>query len=297
MKSLIPIAVLVFLPACHIWFGGDDCLYQSEADPVPLNGLLNPYSGQCEYFGGGGGGSCGDYGGYDDREAEPAAQQDWGQCISQCTGLDESSCQAAPGCRRAYVGDCSEGALCESVTYTFAECWQGAPSGPVRGEACEGLDAYECSRHDDCAAYHFPAGGCTIDPAGECSPFEGDAPGGATEPALLIGNFERCGAEPAAPQGCYGSEECPSGSVCNAAEVCLPPPGCNSDPSTGCPAVCYGYCVPDGEAPVTCAAMASEAECIAADQCTPVYQGVSCTCDAAGVCTCESLDYDGCTDV
>jgi len=44
--------------------------------------------------------------------------------------------------------------------------------------------------------------------------------------------------------GCYSDKDCPEGFMCNASEVCNPPPGC--DPSKGmmCPDVCYGQCVP-----------------------------------------------------
>ena len=39
---------------------------------------------------------------------------------------------------------------------------------------------------------------------------------------------------------CYGDADCEAGKSCNAAEVCLPPPGCGAgDP---CPQVCTGWC-------------------------------------------------------
>jgi hypothetical protein len=40
--------------------------------------------------------------------------------------------------------------------------------------------------------------------------------------------------------GCYGDQDCPPGTTCNAAEICLAPPGCK--PGLPCPAVCYGWC-------------------------------------------------------
>jgi len=46
-------------------------------------------------------------------------------------------------------------------------CVGTAPSGPVNGTACAGLDAHECSRHDDCIAVHYyvdvPAWGLKFD--------------------------------------------------------------------------------------------------------------------------------------
>ncbi|MDP2341097.1 MAG: Dickkopf N-terminal cysteine-rich domain-containing protein [Deltaproteobacteria bacterium] len=46
-----------------------------------------------------------------------------------------------------------------------------------------------------------------------------------------------------ATQGCFGDDECSNGQVCNAADVCLPPPGCDANSGEACPAVCYGSCV------------------------------------------------------
>jgi hypothetical protein len=36
----------------------------------------------------------------------------------------------------------------------YAGCWGTAPSGPIRGVPCAGLDAQQCSLHDDCQALH-----------------------------------------------------------------------------------------------------------------------------------------------
>lgn len=340
MKMLLPIASLALLPACHLWFGGDDCKDAPTADlPFP-SGLINPDNGQCEYIGGGGGGggTCGDYGGFEQSDRAPVPSPDWGMCPSECTGMGEVSCQATPRCRAAYVSTCAQGADCQDASYAFAECWQIAPSGPMRGESCEGLGAYECSRHDDCAAFH-DSGECALDPATGACAATGGSQGGAADPiqVVSIGGFAHCGAEPAAPQGCYSSEQCPADYSCNAGEVCLPAPGCE-DPSTPCPDVCYGFCVPTGsdpgtcngpvfcdslpppcpegtvpgvadgcwtgtcipaeqcEQPPRCAEAPSEAACIAAATCAPLYEGVNCTCDANGSCTCESQAYHGCTD-
>ena len=42
----------------------------------------------------------------------------------------------------------------EAFGFVYEACWPTAPSGPVRGGGCVGLDAQECSRHDDCVAQH-----------------------------------------------------------------------------------------------------------------------------------------------
>ena len=48
------------------------------------------------------------------------------------------------------------------------------------------------------------------------------------------------------PTACFADDDCADGLVCNAADVCLPPPGCE-DPDVACPAVCYGECVEPSE--------------------------------------------------
>ena len=52
--------------------------------------------------------------------------------------------------------------------------------------------------------------------------------------------------EPARPR-CQSDAECVSGTLCNAAEICLPLPEC--EPGDPCPTVCSGYCsdVPEPE--------------------------------------------------
>lgn len=57
--------------------------------------------------------------------------------------------------------------------------------------------------------------------------------------------------------GCYGDEACGDEERCNAADVCLAPPGAGD--GLDAPAVCYGYCVPDE--PVDCPAIACDIDC------------------------------------
>lgn len=73
-------------------------------------------------------------------------------------------------------------------------------------------------------------------------------------------------------EGCYGDADCADGEACNAAEVCLSPPGCY--PGDACPAVCYGRCVAaeftDGDAATSArsdAAGEPAAECESAADC------------------------------
>jgi Cys-rich repeat protein len=311
MKRLALLTLLLSTaPGCALYFGddtGDDC---TKVD-VPAVGLRDPYNGQCEYTGGGGGGCGAPASGF---EGAPVKQQDWATCYGACDALDENSCLAADGCRAIYTD-----ALCDAIgcEHVFAACWGTAPSGPIRGGDCSAItDAYQCSLHDDCSAVHAPG----------------------------PGNFESCIPENATP-GCYSDMDCPAGDVCTASTECLPPPGC--DPSTGqvCPAVCYGRCVPapppgcmsnadcaSGEycakdpaclgGPIgctgTCVATPPPA-CAGADEntcidlidgcwtrddgteicgvtaCEPLYEGSDCTCDPMG-CHCNVETYVGCRD-
>ena len=231
--SLAAIIATVTLSGCDVWFLGDNCDNTIRVPPESI-GLLDPYSALCIDSGtGGGGDTCGDFGG-GGALAEPAPAPDLAMCVSQCTGLGEADCLAADGCRAGYAGNCLEGLDCDNTTYTFTDCWATAPSGPVRGE-CAGLDAYDCSRHDDCAAFHYPRTECS---SADC----------------IAGNFEACVPEPIEGTGCYDDQDCPADSHCDAAETCQNPPGC--DPSLGCPPVCYGACQPGPRTPVSCYAEA-----------------------------------------
>lgn len=233
-RASLALLVLALLPACDIYFGGDDgdddCYYD---DGLADYGLRNPETGTCELFGGGGGGGCGVP--VADQEAgAPYEAPDWGACPSECEALSESACWAADRCHAAYLTSlCPPDTGCDQLPSTFLGCWSIAPSGPAYERvACESLDAYECSRHNDCVANYTQDG---------------------TWDALVpqpTQRFLSCAAEPVL--GCYGDADCPSGWDCTSDTECLPPPGC--DPSTGmeCPPVCYGRCEPPASA---CAAI------------------------------------------
>jgi len=270
---------------CGFYFGGDDdCQYGGgDSAGEAAIGLRDPYTGLCDYYGGGGGcydgcGPC-DYATGEDRAAEPS----WGYCDSYCTGLDELTCQVTAGCRAAYLETCPDNTSCDPATQrTFWECWSTDQTGPVQG-SCEGLDAWSCSLHDDCVAVHWDA----------CTP---SAESDALIDAGCLGNFMACEPE---IRGCYGDTECAADERCNAADVCLPPPDCTTtDPSTGisaCDGVCWGWCVPTGDPPPppACEELVGEDACVARDDCIPYYEGVDCTCDASG-CTCADWVFTSC---
>jgi hypothetical protein len=141
MRALLALVVLASLPACQIIFNEADDDDDCKEDPV-ADRLRNPDDGTCQDFGGGGG--CGDprpLAG--DREGAPLAYPDWAVCDGYCETLTPDNCLFTDGCRIAEIWE-GDGSL-------RSECWGVAPSGPVHG-GCDGLDAHECSRHDDCVA-------------------------------------------------------------------------------------------------------------------------------------------------
>ncbi len=207
-NALVFIPLALALTGCEFYFGGvgdDDACTDDLRDPIPTQGLRNPETGACDYSyggGGGGGGGCvrplneGDPAGL--QEA-PAFYPDWATCESFCTGLDEDSCRASDGCRAIYVDVCSGSGL-DCLIVEYAECWASAPSGPIRGGGCSGLDPFACSQHDDCTATHLSSD-CRDD--GLCE--------------LTAGSFQLCSDETAAPPpacgtldeaGCIGRADC-----------------------------------------------------------------------------------------
>jgi hypothetical protein len=235
MTRLLPLVIL--LAGCDLYFtdGDDDddvCALVDYAYPQ----VLDPYTGVCTV----------DYTSQcrpcEPCPATPESALDWAACPGPCDGFAEDACLDAPGCRAAY----EKGA--------FAACWSVAPSGPAPG-ICDNLDAYGCSRHDNCAAYYEDLGTPTV-------------------------QFVDCRVE---PSSLCDAITCEAGTHCE--EKCYP---CEN-PS--CQPVCQAYCVPDTAA---CEALTTEAACTARGDCTPVYLGENCTCDANGNCECEILEYERC---
>lgn len=217
MNRLLCAAALLLLPSisgCVFYTDGDDEPCVDYGAPEYWSGYRDPATGVCQDFGGGGGGCYG--------PVEPQALPDWASCPGACEGLDETSCMATAGCRASYWQEtCPPWADCDVLSSpVFQECWGTAQSGPVQG-ACEGLDAYECSRHDDCLAV-----------------YERNWEAGDEEISTM---FSYCAPEPWS-EGCYSDMDCPTGYECTSDTECLPPPECQD--GADCPAVCYGRCVP-----------------------------------------------------
>ncbi len=156
MTKVLAALAILFAAGCDLYFTGDDtgddvCNYGTGGGAAePYYELRNPYTGQCEYQGGGYpcDGVCGPCPATTDVDV---ADPDWGACYGKCSGLDEQSCYATSGCYAAYL----ENTAIDDAqpTREFWGCWDTAPSGPVQGQ-CLGLDGHECSRHDDCIAVY-----------------------------------------------------------------------------------------------------------------------------------------------
>jgi hypothetical protein len=60
---------------------------------------------------------------------------------------------ATPGCRAAHDWGCWTGEGPCYLEVSYLGCFAVDTSGPVQGP-CDGLAAWDCSRHDDCLALH-----------------------------------------------------------------------------------------------------------------------------------------------
>lgn len=77
----------------------------------------------------------------------------WGSCDSSCGSLDEPTCLATPGCRGAYDHDCLFGTgPCPALT-AFLGCF-AVDRNQDFITPCDGLDAWNCSRHEQCFSTH-----------------------------------------------------------------------------------------------------------------------------------------------
>jgi hypothetical protein len=189
---------------CDLYFGGDDdCddwAYGGEPGAaVPAQELRDPYTGQCIYQSSGyDPNGCGAYEG----DRAPVVYYDYATCYSLCEGLDETTCRAGDSCRAIYGCRTTDASgVCTDAV--FAGCWGTAPSGPAFGTPCAGLDALECSRHNDCSAVH--------------QAYESCVPGSCTN---VVSSFLYCTAEGPPPpppppacdtlaeRGCIDREDC-----------------------------------------------------------------------------------------
>ncbi len=245
-RALLPVIFLANVVSGCVFFEGNDnkCYSEDTGDERARNDRLDPSNGVCRFFDNG---ACSDSCAPCDDNGQPVP--DWAPCESACDDLPVGTCMATPGCRAIYVGG------------DFYDCWAVAPSGPIHGGGCEGLDAYNCSRHDDCVASHLDG---TIDypPFASCA-----AEVGASGPGSCVGEISCREVEPV----------CPSGTIAGRRYGCW----------TG---FCIAYAECDTLPP--CDTL-GEAACISRMDCSPTYAGNNCTCNGQ-VCTCQSWTFDSC---
>jgi len=173
---------LVASGGCVIHLGGDDDPPCLEVDYV-ASGLVDPTTLQCQYFG---------------PECDPAcgpcpatadiAYPSWGSCDSPCRGLAEWECANTSGCRATYDYACIYLDIVCPLPSPFLGCYPTDATGPVQG-ACLGLDAWECSRHDDCMASYRPTADCR-------DGIDQDQDGIVDDPDECPVDFVQCDTEP-----------------------------------------------------------------------------------------------------
>ncbi len=172
MRALLPLLAALPLAACTLDFGDDT---GCSVAPPP-DRLINPATLTCEF-----------HPPADPCVWDPAALS-WGACASACVGLDEPACLATPSCRGAYDHDCFFGIGACPRTTPFLGCFPTDLNlDNVTG--CAGLDAWSCSRHEQCAAtYRTPA---------TCSDgLDQDSDGVADDPDECVLAYVRCVPEP-----------------------------------------------------------------------------------------------------
>ncbi|MFN0248613.1 MAG: hypothetical protein ACKV2T_17105 [Kofleriaceae bacterium] len=328
MRLVLALALATLASGCQLYFGGDDeppvtCGYGGyggapEPDPgVPSQLLRNPQTGDCEVFGGygggGGWGNCFYDEDYDqcvcDDVAEPTAPPapNWPACESSCSILDEETCLSEPGCQVAYWEEEMYDLLPPAPL--FRGCY-ATLGGPDIYTSCFNLDAYECAQQDSCSIF-YTANYDHPPPLG----------GGGMTPNDSYAQFTQCRPEPT-NAGC-AAVDCGPGYHCE--DSCYPTPGggsqctpmCVPDQGHGCanidcgpgyecvetcdtmeptpiggcfPGQCYGTCVPT----TACESLTTESACNARTDCTSVYNGDDCTCYPGGFCECEILTWDHC---
>ncbi len=179
LPALPALALALSSSACVIHLGDDDqpCALAGDTPAGDAAGtlLVDPQTLACTEFGFGGTcGACGPC-----PEPLPPIPT-WAACQTACTGLSEIACDNTAGCRTTYDDACLLGTGPCTAFVAFLGCFAIDSSGPDTGP-CEGLDAFECSRHENCLATYKDNGLCNngrdddgdgqVDEADECRSF------------------------------------------------------------------------------------------------------------------------------
>jgi len=204
---------LMLLGGCSLYWGdghGDDVCNEAGGGALkePAQGFVDPSTGQCSYYGGGG--TCGGCGPCAEAGGEAIAEPDWASCYSACSGLSEDACLSTAGCHADYTVQYTPGGPQD----TFWACVNLPPSGAIEGGGCANLDAQTCSEHDDCVSDY------TQDSSGTTA-------------------FASC--DPETPSACLGLD-CGPGYHCDEECTCST---MDNGSAGGCSSDCKATCVPD----------------------------------------------------
>jgi hypothetical protein len=139
--------LVVMLGGCSLYWGGGNggsgdagvCNY-GASDPPSLQ-LRDPYTGQCESFGGGGCNPC------NPCPAQGSIEPNWASCSSTCLGRAEANCYATAGCQA------------EMLDTSYWGCFPVEPQGELMAPNpdCTQLGADTCTQLDSCIAVYTSA--------------------------------------------------------------------------------------------------------------------------------------------
>jgi len=217
MRAALLAVTCLALGGCtlDLFGGGDDqCTgldtRGNNTDLAPLPALVNPETLTCETFDPPGcDPSCG--------PCDPGPDvPTWAYC-GTCSGTDEANCLQATGCRAIYDYNCYTGTGPCTLEVPYLGCYGTDQTGPIHG-ACNGLNAFECSQHDDCIALHSQAE-CPADASCEAEFVECVNETTCWGPVTCDAAAPDCppGSTPEIRNGCYTGE-------CKPLDECEPPP-------------------------------------------------------------------------
>jgi hypothetical protein len=130
--------LILITAGCFASNGGTDCLGESP------DRFFDPSAGQCIDVGSAEACQCNVGPGRTECIVGDAHDLDLAACDT-CQVSTEQACIERSGCIAAYLDG------------SFDQCRTAAPSGPLHVGACVGLDAHQCSRHDNCALRYLRA--------------------------------------------------------------------------------------------------------------------------------------------
>jgi hypothetical protein len=262
------------------------------------SGSANPVDG-----GMGGGSGAGDAGTGGGSGASDGGVPVGGGCYPTCIPdapqtCDQIACPVGSHCQL----DCAPCDPTNPDPRCMSTCY---PSCVPDYPSCGAVDCgpgYECVEACTGGMPGDPnTGSCTT----ECVPVTPPGPGDCIGPISCDAAPPACPAGSVAgiANGCYTGYCIPvaacgprdPGTCAGTVSCATPPPQCPMGTVAGIANGCWsGFCIPDAACPpATCEQLPDEASCQARPDCTPIYQGLDCTCTPAG-CTCASEIYETC---